>query len=89
VNEEKNGDFFSIEFSNDGLLIPEEMREKIFEPFYRLKENRTKPGSGIGLALARSLAQLHKGELFVKATNDGLNTFVLRLPLFQQTGEST
>lgn len=71
----------TIEITNDGALIPPGMRERIFEPFYRIRENTKQKGTGIGLTLARSLAQLHQGSLNVKDTTDGMNTFVLCLPL--------
>jgi len=77
----KDSHFFTVEISNDGYLIPAEMKEKIFEPFYRLKETIKQKGTGIGLALARSLAELHNGKLWLKETKDGFNTFVLELPL--------
>lgn len=76
---------FTIEFSNDGYLVPAEMKEKIFDPFYRLKETSLKPGSGIGLALSRSLAQLQNGELYFREHDKGMNVFVLRLPLNQNS----
>ena len=69
-----------IEISNDGFLIPDDLKEKIFEPFFRLKETAKQKGTGIGLALARSLVELHEGNLFVRDSETGMNTFVLRLP---------
>ncbi|MGN6342108.1 MAG: ligand-binding sensor domain-containing protein [Ginsengibacter sp.] len=70
-----------IIFENDGYIIKKEMGEKIFEPFYRIKETRNQKGTGIGLALARSLTQLHKGSLRMTFLQNNLNTFVLTLPL--------
>lgn len=78
---EKEDTDLIIEIENDGYIIPEEFKEKIFEPFYRLKETIRQKGTGIGLALARSLAELHKGSLNLKSPQKGLNTFVLSLPL--------
>ena len=75
---------FTIEFENDGLIIPTEMRAKIFEPFYRLKETLKQQGTGIGLSLTMSLTELLHGKVFVKDTDDGLNVFVLSLPLKQK-----
>ena len=73
---------FTTEIISDGYVIPENKREKIFVPFYRLRETEKQKGTGIGLALSRSLATLHKGELYLKKTNiPGYNTFVLSLPL--------
>jgi ligand-binding sensor domain-containing protein/signal transduction histidine kinase len=76
--------YFTIEFRNDGLLIPMEMGEKIFEPFFRLKQTEKQKGTGIGLALARSLTQLHKGTLILKEPEHGCNIFVLSLPIHQE-----
>lgn len=75
---------FQIELRNDGFIIPEDQREKIFEPFYRLKETARQAGTGIGLPLARSLAELHKGVLELKATQDSQNIFQLSLPIHQE-----
>lgn len=73
---------FTTEITSDGYVIPESKREKIFEPFYRLKGTEKHKGTGIGLALSRSLASLHKGTLCLKKTDTpGYNTFVLCLPL--------
>ena len=69
-----------IEISNDGYLIPKGLREKIFEPFFRLKETIKQKGTGIGLALARSLVELHSGDVYVKEPEDGMNVFVVALP---------
>lgn len=74
---------FVVSVTNDGTLIPESEKENIFTPFYRLKEDAHKQGSGIGLSLARSLAQYHKGSLTYRYTKDGMNQFVLTLPQIQ------
>ena len=71
----------TIEIENDGITIPVEMKEKIFKPFYRLKESAKHQGTGLGLALARSLTELHSGELYLKDNTKGVNIFVLCLPL--------
>ncbi|WP_339750648.1 two-component regulator propeller domain-containing protein [Algoriphagus aquimarinus] len=77
---------FHIEISNDGDLIPREMAEKIFEPFFQISDTNTskaKQGTGLGLPLAKSLAEMHHGSLTI--TNDHeLNRFVLELPIKQE-----
>jgi signal transduction histidine kinase len=80
---EKEDRYLSIQVSNDGPPVPPELRERIFEPFYRLKQNTKQKGTGIGLTLARSLTELHKGELYLQE-NSALNVFVLKLPLNHQ-----
>lgn len=75
---------FSITVINDGLLIPESEKENIFNPFYRLKETENQQGSGIGLSLARSLTEFHKGVLSYQQTSDGKNLFRLTLPEEQE-----
>lgn len=74
---------FSVIVSNDGPLIPEEEKDKIFTPFYRGSKNETKPGSGIGLSLASSLVEFHKGSLCYRYSPEGLNQFILTLPAEQ------
>lgn len=75
--------FFSLEVKNDGRLIPSDLKEKIFEPFYRIKETEKQEGTGLGLALSRSLAELHKGSLEFKP-NEDINRFLLTLPIHQE-----
>lgn len=74
---------FTIEVRNDGYLIPYEMKDKIFEPFFRLPETAKQKGTGIGLALSLSLVQLHKGVLGIRPSVNNLNCFYLVLPLEQ------
>lgn len=74
---------FIIYFSNDGKGIPEEFTEKIFEPFFRMR-GTNKPGTGIGLSLARSLAELHNGSLRLMRNNSNITVFELSLPVHQK-----
>lgn len=79
-----NDQVFNIEIRNDGHLIPYELKEKIFEPFYRLKETEKQPGTGIGLPLSRSLAELHKGVLELQKPDVIYNVFLLSIPIHQE-----
>lgn len=65
----KEPGYFSIMVSNDGHPIPHDMQEKIFQPFVQIKQTsggQRTAGTGIGLPLARSLAELHKGKLYLR-----------------------
>ncbi|MBO9660562.1 MAG: response regulator, partial [Chitinophagaceae bacterium] len=75
---------FQIEIRNDGFIIPAEHRQKVFEPFYRLKETSKQAGTGIGLPLARSLAELHRGVLELKEPQNEMNLFQLSVPIHQE-----
>lgn len=76
---------FMIDFINDGVPVPTEMRDKIFEPFYRIKGNEDKPGTGLGLPLARSLAEMHHGTLALIDFSNNQTMFRITLPV-KQTG---
>ncbi|MFC4209854.1 histidine kinase [Pedobacter petrophilus] len=77
------GAYFSVSFENDGKSIPEEYQEKIFQPFFRLKTT-DKPGTGIGLPLAKSLTDLHEGTLSLTSGKTDKIIFVLTLPIHQR-----
>ena len=81
TNEEKT---FEVTIQNDGYLIPPEMKEKVFEPFFRMKETEKQAGTGIGLSISKSLAELHKGKLELADPKNNMNTFVLSLPVHQE-----
>jgi signal transduction histidine kinase len=81
----KTDNFFTILIKNDGYLIPEQLKEKIFEPFNRIRDTETKEGTGIGLALARSLAEIHNGKLCLEDPEDNMNVFSLILPVHHET----
>lgn len=72
-------------FINDGFVIPAEDREKVFDSFYRVKDTSGQSGTGIGLTLSRTLAEMHGGRLFIDPDQQDVNVFVLMLPLNPQT----
>lgn len=74
---------FLVRMANDGPNVPPADREKIFEPFYRRRLTEGKAGTGLGLPLARSLAQLHKGTLTCTVSPRGWNEFTLVVPVHQ------
>jgi len=79
----KDGDNFLITISNDGKKVHASMREAIFAPFVRGNDVASNTnGTGIGLALARTLAELHGGTLAM-ADDPVLNVFRLKLPIQQ------
>mgnify|MGYP002959353841 CR=1 FL=1 len=85
VPEADDNNSFRIRTENDGVIIPNEMKEEIFKPFVRFNEKedgKVTTGTGIGLALSRSLAELHQGTLAMGAGEEN-NTFCLTLPIVQ------
>ena len=78
----QDGADFTVRVVSDGEKIPEASSQQIFEPFYQVekKKDTVRMGVGIGLPLARSLATLHKGRLYLDIEQPE-NTFVLTIPL--------
>ncbi|MBD0843207.1 ATP-binding protein [Streptomyces sp. TRM68416] len=72
-----------VQVADDGDGVPEADRERIFERFVRLDEARSRDdgGAGLGLAIARDVAERHGGTLTVRSAPTGGALFELRLPL--------
>lgn len=80
-----NSDTITIKVLNDGVVIPADKNEKIFEVFYQLHTTKSSlSSSGIGLSLSRAIARLHNGELYFDANVKDINCFVLVLPVKQE-----
>lgn len=86
LDETKENEAFIVRVVNDGVIIPDDIKEAIFKPFVRFNENNNQQvttGTGIGLALSRSLAELHHGSLFMDMVPER-NSFSLLLPVKQE-----
>ena len=74
--------FAVLEVLDTGPGVPLDLRERIFEPFYRLPGASEKDGGvGLGLALVKSIAQRHGGTVQCSNRPEGGACFSLRLPL--------
>jgi len=78
VTARRADDAVVVEVADEGEGIPEEDLARIFEPGVRLVIDR--PGSGIGLAVARTIARAHGGEVEVRSSPGRGATFRLVLP---------
>lgn len=75
------GSSVAIRVRDNGIGIPPEYREKIFEVFQRLHSDDAYPGTGIGLAIVRKAVRLMGGSVEVESEPSTGSTFVVTLPL--------
>lgn len=75
----ENGDW-RISVESEGPTIPEEDRERIFEPFNRARGERRVRGAGLGLHICRRIIERHGGRLGVTPVNGSGNIFSFTLP---------
>lgn len=70
----------TVEDTGNG--IPEELKERIFEPFFRLDKSRSRElgGMGLGLALVREIVRVHNGSILVKNNANSGTTFEVIFP---------
>lgn len=66
---------------DQGPGVPVDLREKIFEPFFRGESEREHSGAGLGLSIAREIARAHGGSLGCESAENGGARFVATLPL--------
>jgi signal transduction histidine kinase len=81
VTVKKAGDKILLEVFNSGAGIPEDQQAKIFERFYRYDESRSKQtgGYGLGLAIAKSIVDEHRGKIKVKSELNQWAKFIVLL----------
>lgn len=75
-----------ISVRDDGVGIPRECHDRLFERFFRVDKSRSRAlgGTGLGLAIVKHTAQLHGGHAEVESTPGNGSTFKIILPLGKQ-----
>ncbi|SDS65046.1 HAMP domain-containing protein [Paenibacillaceae bacterium GAS479] len=76
--------FAIIEVEDDGIGIPTELLEQVFEPFFTVSRDRSREsgGTGLGLSLVRELVDRQGGSIHAQPRKSGGMIFQLRLPLY-------
>ena len=75
ADRKENHVYLSVE--DTGAGIPEELKESVFEPFFRVDKSRSRElgGVGLGLALVREIVRVHDGSITVKSNPSGGTIF--------------
>ena len=80
ISAEENRDDWVIRVSDNGIGIPPEQHERIFEMFQRLHTESEFPGTGIGLAICARVVKRHGGRIWVESEPGEGATFHIQLP---------
>lgn len=81
---ERDGDCATVKVCDRGPGVPETMRERIFEPFFRLPGHAEQAGGvGLGLSLVKQIAERHGGQVRCEARAGGGSCFLLALPVLR------
>ena len=81
VNIAPNGSRVYVRVADTGTGIAESDRARIFERFVQLDPSRRAEGTGLGLPIAKWIAEVHQGSLTVESTGPRGSTFCVVLPM--------
>ena len=81
VSIEKDSSTVRIKIQDTGIGIPEEEIEHIFDRFYRVEKSRNSFGFGLGLSIAKAIAEAHGGTVEVESLPSKGTTFTIILPI--------
>lgn len=75
--------YMYVKVEDNGMGMPEEALDHIFERFYRVDKSHSREigGTGLGLAITKSVILLHRGEIKVSSSEGDGTTFTVRIPL--------
>jgi len=75
--------FFYLKVADSGIGIPEELKDRVFERFYRVDKARSREtgGTGLGLAITKSVILMHHGAIRVESKEGEGTVFLVRIPL--------
>ena len=76
VDVRENGDKVSLVVSDNGIGIPSDVQDRVFDRFFRVeRENDSREGAGLGLSIVKRVAEYHRGELILDS-EEGVGTTV-------------
>ena len=83
VDTDADYQFFTVKVSDNGIGIPEDSIEHIFERFYRVDKSHSREigGTGLGLAITRNVILLHRGAIKATSVEGEGTTFIVRIPV--------
>ena len=86
VTVKSQGEEGILEVRDDGIGIPKDQQEKIWQRFYQVDPSRSDESSGVGLGLSmvRQIAQLHGGTVTLDSVEGIGSAFALHLPLWKE-----
>jgi signal transduction histidine kinase len=82
ISTSASSGFIRIHIKDSGIGIPDNIRAKIFDPFYTTKE--VGEGTGLGLSISHGIIEKHKGSIKVQSQEGKGTEFIINLPLTQK-----
>jgi signal transduction histidine kinase len=82
ISAQNRGDFVEVKVADTGVGIKEENLPRIFDKFYRIRDEYTRKfiGSGLGLPLVKAIVEAHLGTITVESKPEEGTTFIVLLP---------
>ena len=85
ISCDREGEHLNLRFSDTGEGMPEDVREKVFEPFFSTKGAQ---GTGLGLSVSYSIIERHGGSIRVESEIERGTTFAIELPASKSKSKS-
>ena len=84
--EGDRSDLVQISVEDRGIGIPEDLQQKVFDQFFQVDQGaaRSHPGAGLGLFIAKSMVELHRGKIWLDSIYGKGSTFHFTLPIRQE-----
>ena len=80
ISAQKQDHFWVLSFQDNGVGVPSDLWEKVFQPFDHFRSDSDKRGIGIGLATCKKIAGTHNGEIWLESSAEQGSTVFVKLP---------
>jgi signal transduction histidine kinase len=89
VEARRQGSAWVLAFQDNGIGIPAEEKDRLFQPFQRLSSGQRFRGTGLGLATCRRIVEYHGGKIWVESEPGRGTTVFFTLPDFEPGARSS